>query len=169
MSADAAPLPSEHEVIRQYADWYAQQGYQVSVEPPPRELPEFLRTPASHMIAQRDDENMVVEIKTSPPAGFETVQSLPKHWSIAPVGSFRWSMWIYPIPNGSRPFSYQRERIFWRSWIASAARAKTQLNAASSFSYCGRSLRPLPGTADQPDFLVGSAQDASHRRDHRGR
>jgi hypothetical protein len=78
MSADADPVTRERETIRQYADWYAQQGYQVSVEPSPRELPEFLRTLSPDMIARRDDENIVVEIKTSSPASFETVQRLAR-------------------------------------------------------------------------------------------
>jgi hypothetical protein len=65
-------------VIRQYADWYSQQGYQVSVEPSPRELPKFLRTLAPDLIARRDGENIVVEIKTSSPASFEQVQQLAR-------------------------------------------------------------------------------------------
>jgi hypothetical protein len=73
MSADADLVTSEREAIRQYADWYAQQGYQVSIEPSPRELPEFLRT-----LARRGGENVVVEIKTSSPASFETVQRLAR-------------------------------------------------------------------------------------------
>jgi REase_AHJR-like len=56
MSADLDVITSEREAIRQYADWYGQQGYQVSVEPSPRKLPEFLRTLAPHMIARRDGE-----------------------------------------------------------------------------------------------------------------
>jgi hypothetical protein len=78
MSADADLVTSEREAIRQYADWYAQQGYQVSIEPSPRELPEFLRTLAPDMIARRGGENVVVEIKTSSPASFETVQRLAR-------------------------------------------------------------------------------------------
>ena len=54
MSADADLVTSEREAIRQYADWYARQGYQVSVEPSPQELPEFLRRLAPDMIARRD-------------------------------------------------------------------------------------------------------------------
>jgi uncharacterized protein YutE (UPF0331/DUF86 family) len=76
MSANADLVMSEREAIRQYADWYAQQGYQVSVEPSPRELPEFLRTLAPDMIARRDGENIVVEIKTSSPESFEQVQRI---------------------------------------------------------------------------------------------
>lgn len=76
MSAEADFVTSERQVIEQYADWYAQQGYQVSVEPSPRELPEFLRTLAPDMIARRDGENIVVEIKTSSPESFEQVQRL---------------------------------------------------------------------------------------------
>lgn len=78
MSANADLVTSEREAIRRYADWYAQQGYQVSVEPSPRELPEFLRTLAPDMIARRDGENIVVEIKTSSPASFEAIQRLAK-------------------------------------------------------------------------------------------
>jgi hypothetical protein len=73
MSADTDFVSSERETLRQYADWYSRQGYQVSVEPPPRELPEFLRTLAPDLIAHRDGENIVVEIKTSSPASFEQV------------------------------------------------------------------------------------------------
>jgi len=76
MSADADLVTSERKAIRQYADWYSQQGYKVSVEPPPRELPEFLRTLAPDMIAHRDGENIVVEIKNSSPASFEQIQRL---------------------------------------------------------------------------------------------
>jgi hypothetical protein len=78
MSADIDLVPSEREVIRQYADRYTEQGYQVSVQPSPRELPEFLRTLAPDMIARRDGENIIVEIKTSSPASFEQVQRLAR-------------------------------------------------------------------------------------------
>ena len=71
-------VTTEREAIKQYADWYSQQGYQVSVEPSPRELPEFLRMLAPDMIARRDGENIVVEIKTSSPASFEQVQRLAR-------------------------------------------------------------------------------------------
>ncbi len=78
MTAATDLVTSEREAIKQYADWYSQQGYQVSVEPSPRELPEFLRTLAPDMIARRDGENIVVEIKTSSPASFEQVQRLAR-------------------------------------------------------------------------------------------
>jgi len=78
MNAATDLVTSEREAIKQYADWYSQQGYQVSVEPSPRELPEFLRTLAPDMIASRHGENIVVEIKTSSPASFEQVQRLAR-------------------------------------------------------------------------------------------
>jgi hypothetical protein len=78
MRTHAEPLTNERDAIRQYADWYAQQGYQVSVEPAPRDLPEFLRTLAPDLIARRNGENIVVEIKTSSPASFEKVQHLAR-------------------------------------------------------------------------------------------
>ena len=78
MTAATDLVTSEREAIKQYADWYSRQGYQVSVEPSPRELPEFLRTLAPDMIARRDGENIVVEIKTSSPASFEQVQRLAR-------------------------------------------------------------------------------------------
>jgi hypothetical protein len=78
MTAATELLKIEREAIGQYADWYSQQGYRVSIEPPPRELPEFLRTLAPDLIARRGDENIVVEIKTSSPASFEQVQRLAR-------------------------------------------------------------------------------------------
>lgn len=78
MSADADLVTSEREAISQYAEWYAQKGYQVAVEPSPRELPEFLRTLAPDMIARRDGENVVVQIKTSSPTSFEAIQRLAR-------------------------------------------------------------------------------------------
>jgi hypothetical protein len=78
MNADADVVSSEREAIRQYADWYSQQGYDVFVEPSPRELPEFLRTLAPDLIARRDGESIVVEMKTSSPASFEQVQRLAR-------------------------------------------------------------------------------------------
>jgi hypothetical protein len=78
MTTQSDVVTSENEVIRQYADWYARQGYRVSVEPGPRELPEFLRTLAPDMIARRNGENVVVEIKTSSPASFEKIQQLAR-------------------------------------------------------------------------------------------
>jgi hypothetical protein len=39
MSVDIDLVTSEREAIRQYAEWYSRQGYQVSVEPSPPELP----------------------------------------------------------------------------------------------------------------------------------
>jgi hypothetical protein len=78
MSTATDLVTSEREVIRQYADWYSRQGYEVSVNPSPRELPEFLRTLAPDLIARRDGENIVVEIKTSSPASFEQVQQFAR-------------------------------------------------------------------------------------------
>jgi hypothetical protein len=78
MSADPDIRMSEREAKRQYADWYARQGYQVSVEPSPGDLPEFLQTLAPDVIARRGGENIVVEINTSSPASFEQIQSLAR-------------------------------------------------------------------------------------------
>src|SRR5438477_936009 len=46
--------------------------------PSPRELPEFLRTLAPDMVARRDGENVVVQIKTSFPTIFEAIQKLAR-------------------------------------------------------------------------------------------
>jgi hypothetical protein len=78
MSADTDLPTNEREAIRQYADWYAEQGYQVSVEPSPGDLPEFLRTLAPDIIARRAGENVVVEINASSPASSEHIQSLAR-------------------------------------------------------------------------------------------
>jgi hypothetical protein len=115
MSADADLVTSEREAISQYADWYARQGYQVSLEPSPRELPEFLRTLAPDMIARRDGENIVVEIKTSSPASFEAIQRLAR----ALEHRAGWKLQVVyvdlPDPEWQPPSrDYRRERIFWR-------------------------------------------------------
>jgi hypothetical protein len=78
MSILADPIADEREAIRQYGDWYSQQGYRVSVEPAPRDLPEFLRALAPDLIARRNGENIVVEIKTPSPASFEKVRHLAR-------------------------------------------------------------------------------------------
>jgi hypothetical protein len=66
----------ERATIAQYAEWYAHRGYRVSASPSAEELPEFLRTLAPDVIAQRDGENIVVQIKTSGAGGFDKVQRL---------------------------------------------------------------------------------------------
>jgi hypothetical protein len=78
MNTNGGLVTNEREAIKQYADWYSQQGYQVSVAPSPRELPEFLRTLAPDIVAHRNGEHVVVEIKTSSPASFEQVQQLAR-------------------------------------------------------------------------------------------
>jgi len=78
MKAEADLVTTEREAIRQYADWYSRHGYQVSIEPSPRELPEFLRTLSPDIIARGNGENIVVEIKTSSPVSFERVQRLAR-------------------------------------------------------------------------------------------
>jgi hypothetical protein len=78
MTAESDPLTLERDTVRQYADWYREQGYEVALEPPARELPEFLRAFAPDLVARRDGENIVVEIKTSSPASFERIQHLSR-------------------------------------------------------------------------------------------
>lgn len=78
MTVEPDLVARERNTIKQYADWYAQRGYQVAVDPSPRDLPEFLRTLAPDLIASRNGENIVVEIKTSSPGSFEQVQRLAR-------------------------------------------------------------------------------------------
>lgn len=78
MNADPPETTTEREAIRQYADWYSQQGYEVSVEPSMAELPDFLRTLAPDLIARRDGENIVVEFKKSSAASAEQVRALSR-------------------------------------------------------------------------------------------
>jgi REase_AHJR-like len=67
---------AEQKALVQYADWYATQGYSVSLRPGPKQLPDFLRALAPDMIARRAGENVVVQIKTSSPQSFDTVRDL---------------------------------------------------------------------------------------------
>jgi hypothetical protein len=69
-------VAAEQKALAQYAEWYASQGYSVSLRPGPKQLPDFLRALAPDMIARREGENVVVQIKTSSPQSFETVREL---------------------------------------------------------------------------------------------
>jgi hypothetical protein len=93
----------EREAIKQYADWYSSQGYEVSVDPAPRDLPEFLRTLAPDLIARRDSENVVVEIKTSSPASFEQVQRLARALEHRPGWKLRVVYADLPDPEWQPP------------------------------------------------------------------
>ena len=177
MSAATDLLTSEREAIRQYADWYSQQGYQVSVEPSPGELPEFLRTLAPDLIARRDGENIVVEIKTSSPASFEQVQRLARAlehragWKLQVVyADLADPEWAPPsqlpeIPEllarlasvGSVDEDGDQRRLeFLLLWSIIEAAGPAQALAAQD-------------PADPSDFLIGAAEDAADRGDHRGR
>ncbi len=78
MSASHGISDREEGVLSQYADWYSHQGYSVSVRPGPRNLPNFLRALAPDMIARRNGENIVVQIKTSSPESWDRVQNLTR-------------------------------------------------------------------------------------------
>jgi hypothetical protein len=78
MSAPHGISAREEEVISQYADWYSHQGYSVSVRPGPRNLPNFLRALAPDIIARRNGENIVVQVKTSSPESWDSVQNLTR-------------------------------------------------------------------------------------------
>jgi REase_AHJR-like protein len=77
-AASGSETVAEQKALTQYADWYASQGYSVSLRPGPKQLPDFLRALAPDMIARRDGENVVVQIKTSSPESFETVRELAR-------------------------------------------------------------------------------------------
>lgn len=49
--------------VRQVADEYARRGYSVRIEPPPRELPFDLGRYRPDLVASRDGENLVIEVK----------------------------------------------------------------------------------------------------------
>ena len=146
MSTETDLVTSEREAIRQYADRYSQRGYQVSVEPAPRELPEFLRTLAPDLIARRDGENIVVEIKTSSPASFEQVQRLARAlenragWKLQVVyADLADPEWAPPSELPDIPELANR--------LASMGRVDGRATiVVYSFYCCGRSSRPRPAT-----------------------
>jgi hypothetical protein len=78
MSAHPEPATAEREAIRQYADWYSQEGYQVSVEPAPGNLPDFLRALAPDLVARRNGENIVIEVRTSSPAKSDRIRQIAR-------------------------------------------------------------------------------------------
>jgi len=78
MTTASDPLSLERDTVRQYADWYRQQGYEVALDPRARDLPGFLHGFAPDLVVRRGGENIVVEIKTSSPESFENVQRLAR-------------------------------------------------------------------------------------------
>jgi hypothetical protein len=78
MNTAAPAIQSERDVIRQYAEWYSSLGYRVSIEPSPQQLPSFLQTLAPDLLATRDGENVIVEIKTSSRTSSDKVQELAR-------------------------------------------------------------------------------------------
>jgi hypothetical protein len=78
MSAVHDIRTGEKEAITQYADWYLHQGYSVLVRPGPRQLPNFLRALAPDIVARRNGENIVVQIKTSSPESWDRVRDLAR-------------------------------------------------------------------------------------------
>jgi hypothetical protein len=78
MTGQTPLLSPERDALEQYAEWYSAQGYEVSLHPAPRTLPEFLRALAPDLIAQRDGERIVVEVKSSSPASFQKVQQIAR-------------------------------------------------------------------------------------------
>ncbi|MBV8122374.1 MAG: hypothetical protein JO081_20840 [Alphaproteobacteria bacterium] len=125
-----------------YADWYAQQGYQVSVAPPPRELPEFLRTLAPDIIARRDGENIVIELKTSSPASSEAVQRLAT--ALEHRAGWKLQVVYVDLPDlewQPPPRLPETNELLARLDVI-AAGTKTRIRGALSFSYCGRYSKP---------------------------
>jgi uncharacterized protein YutE (UPF0331/DUF86 family) len=62
MATQTASL--ERERLLQLAEEYRNKGYEVSFLPNPEDLPDFLRAYRPDMIAQREDESVIVEVKS---------------------------------------------------------------------------------------------------------
>lgn len=52
--------------VKQIADQYRSQGYQVVVRPEPKDLPDFAKTFKVEIVARRDDESALVSVKMNP-------------------------------------------------------------------------------------------------------
>jgi hypothetical protein len=129
------------------------------------------------MIARRDGENIVVEIKTSSPASFETVQRLAR----ALEHRAGWELQVVyvdlPDPEWQPPPQLpERKDLFAlldRIHSASEDEAQRRLNFLLLWSIIEAAARhrlsSLKIPPDQPHFLLGSTKDAGDRRNHRGR
>jgi uncharacterized protein YutE (UPF0331/DUF86 family) len=54
----------ERERLLQLAEEYRNQGYEVSFHPSPDDLPDFLKTYRPDMIVRREDESVIIEVKS---------------------------------------------------------------------------------------------------------
>ncbi len=177
MSSGTDFVTSEREAITQYADWYLQQGYQVSVHPSPRELPEFLRTLAPDLVARRNGENIVVEIKTSSPASFEQVQQLARvlenraGWKLqvvyADLADPEWT------PPPELPEIQELSELLASAGAVDENDDRSPLQFLLLWSIIEGAARhhlsSRQDPPDAPDFLIGSAEDTADRRHHRRR
>src|SRR5579859_7329581 len=55
----------EADLMDQVANEYGRRGYDVILEPNPQDLPDVLRTLRPDLLASRDDDHVVVFVKTS--------------------------------------------------------------------------------------------------------
>lgn len=54
----------ERERLLQLAEEYRGQGYEVSFQPNPDDLPDFLKTYRPDLVARRGDEAVIIEVKS---------------------------------------------------------------------------------------------------------
>ena len=67
----------ERERLLKLAEEYRDQGYEISIHPHPEDLPEFLRNYRPDMIARREDEAVVIEVKSRSSLNSSSTQYLP--------------------------------------------------------------------------------------------
>ena len=67
----------ERERLLKLAEEYRAQGYEISIHPNPEDLPDFLRNYSPDMIARREDETVVIEVKSRSSLNSSSAQYLP--------------------------------------------------------------------------------------------
>lgn len=63
MSEKTRRSSPEERLVLQVAEEYRQEGYEVLLQPAPSSLPDFLRGYQPDLLARRDDESVIVEVK----------------------------------------------------------------------------------------------------------
>lgn len=67
----------ERERLLKLAEEYRDKGYKISIHPNPEDLPDFLRNYSPDMIARREDETVVIEVKSRSSLNSLSAQYLP--------------------------------------------------------------------------------------------
>jgi hypothetical protein len=119
----------EHQRLRDIANYLKRRGYRVLVEPPSNSLPEFLRPFRPDLVAESEDESLVIEMTS------RDRHSDPVYWreltnAVEEHPGWRLELVLAPPPNGQRLPALSAAEIKDRLRSSALLTGQGQTNAA---------------------------------------